>query len=167
MPKSITVLKPSVVNALIPLFLRNLFYFLIIALILYGVYFTLRPIIALDFSTRQIINWLLILSVLVVFAPLLIQIVILLNTRYHFYDTYLKSEFKLVIIKSKSAPYSQIVNITTYLSIWDRLTKAGDITLHTAENKAPDIVLRYIKDPGKIERALYRLISKHRRQTIQ
>jgi len=160
--KPLSVLKPNAVNALAPMFLRNLFYFLIVSSIFYGFYWVIRFFSDLEFSIRQIILASLILSLLIVFLPLLIRIIILYNTSYYFYKTYLMKEFELFIIRTKSAPYSQIVNITSDISIWDRITNCGDVILHTAEDKTPDIVLSYIENPEKIEKNLYILISKQK-----
>ena len=162
--KPLLVLRPNFINALVPIFLRNLFYFLIVSSILYGLYFALRSVMVLDFSIRQIILGLLILSVLIVFLPLIIKIIILFNSRYYFYKTYFMKEFEFFIIRTQSVPYTQIVNITTDISIWDRITKSGDIILHTAEDKAPDVVLSYILYPDKVEKSIYRMISRQKTQ---
>ena len=71
-------------------------------------------------------------------------------------------EFEFFIIRTKSAHYSHIVNITTDITIWDRITNCGDVILHTAEDKAPDVVLSFIENPEKIEKSIYRLISRQK-----
>ena len=43
------------------------------------------------------------------------------------------------------------MNLTMNVTIWDRICKAGDLTIHTAEDKEPDMVLRYVKHPEKLE----------------
>jgi|TARA_Y100000310_G_C20284967_1_gene624423 hypothetical protein len=73
-------------------------------------------------------------------------------------------EFEFFIIRTQSVPYTQIVNITTDISIWDRITKSGDIILHTAEDKAPDVVLSYILYPDKVEKSIYRMVARQKTQ---
>ena len=86
-----------------------------------------------------------------------------LNTRrtYYFYDTHVVSEFDFFIKDRVSCPYHQITNIDINISFWDRLTDAGDIILHTAEDNADDIVIRYIRNPQKIEEHIYNLMQKY------
>ncbi|MBR9676250.1 PH domain-containing protein [Candidatus Woesearchaeota archaeon] len=92
--------------------------------------------------------------------PTIYKFVILYNIKYHFFKTHVLSEFKLLKIDRKSIPYSQVVNITTNISLWDRLCKAGDIILHTADDEAPNLTLYYIDDPVKVEQFIYGMIKK-------
>jgi len=112
----------------------------------------------MELTIKQIIYPLIIALFVILIISLLIKIVILSSTKYYFFNNHITSEFKLIIIKRHSVPYHQIVNIRTDISLWDRFCKAGDIVLHTAEDKDPDLVLNYIKDPEKIERAIYNMI---------
>jgi hypothetical protein len=86
-----------------------------------------------------------------------------LNTRrtYYFYDTYVVSEFDFFIKDRVSCPYHQITNVDLDISFWDRLTDAGDIVLHTAEDNADDIVIRYVRSPQKVEEQIYNLMQKY------
>jgi hypothetical protein len=95
-------------------------------------------------------------------SPIIIKIIILANTTYSFFDNHLLREFKLFKIKRHSLPYLQITNISVKVSLWDRFCKAGNIILYTAEDVGPNLVLHYIKEPGKIEEKIYELVNKYK-----
>lgn len=158
MEKPLLVLKPNIVNALFPLFLRNFFYSFIIVIFLFGLSFVLKQSHIIDYPTRKIIFWLIFFLIAMLIIPLLFKLISLYYTKYYFFKSHVTSEFKFIRIKRYSVPYHQIVNITTRISLWDRICKAGDITLHTAEDKSADLVLYYIKNPMKIESGLYKMI---------
>ena len=80
-------------------------------------------------------------------------------TTYYFHDDHVISEIKFLSIKRHSLPYSKITNITSNISIWDRICNAGDLVLYTAEDKAPDLKLKHIADPEKIEKHIFSLIK--------
>lgn len=165
MEKPLLILKPSIPNALIPIFLRYLFLSLIPALILYGLIISLKIFNFVDFPNKKIIYWLVILLFIILIMLLFIRVIILTSTKYYFFKTNVLSEFRLIIIRRHSVPYNQIVNIKTNISLWDRFCKAGDIILHTAEDTDPDLTLSYIKDPEKIEKSIYHAIYSYKKYT--
>jgi len=164
MEKPLAILKPSLINALAAIFIRNIFYSFIIILVLYGVSILLETFNILDPINK--VFWVIIILLLVLIVPLLIQTVILHNTLYYFFRTHVSRELKFFVVKKHSVPYSQIVNITIDISIWDRICKAGDITLHTAEDKTPDLVLHYIKEPEKIEKHIYAMMHRIKKPAV-
>ena len=155
-------LKPDVINALFPMFLRNLLVSFVIVLVLYVITQLLVLINVLARTTNLILLWMAGSLVFLAIAPLLFRIVILLNTIYYFYHTHVISEFEFVVVKKYSLPYGMISNITTDVSVWDRMCRSGDITLHTPEDSRPDLVLRYIKKPRKMEKIIYDLIDRQK-----
>lgn len=162
MQQPLFVLKPSIVNALVPVFLKKFFYFVIIVSLLLGVEWLLEFFEVIDPSSEDFLIGLGTLSILVLFLPMFFQLLVLYNTKYFFYDTHVVSEFELVIAKRHSTPYHQVVNVTSNVSIWDRFCNAGDLTLHTAEDRLPDLVLQFLKDPNEVEKKLYLLINKQK-----
>lgn len=162
MEKELLILKPNIVNALLPLFIRNLFYSFVIVLLLYGVSFILRFFNIISYSVAVIVSWLFVLLIVLAAVPLLYQIIVLANTRYYFFKTHVISEIEMIYIERHSVNYSQITNIATKISLWDRLSNAGDITLHTGQEQTPSLILSYIKDPHRIEKAIYHLIHKNK-----
>lgn len=165
MQKPLLVLKPSIVNALFPIFIKYLFRSFIFTAVVYGILFVLSE--RLNLTMSQILPWLAAFMLALAILPLLARTVVLRNTRYYFYPTYVVSEFKLIRLVRHSAPYNQIANIKTHASLWDRMSGAGDIILHTSENRTPDLVLSYIKNPEKIESSLYSLLHRQTPATQQ
>jgi uncharacterized membrane protein YdbT with pleckstrin-like domain len=155
------VIKPSIVNALFPVFLRNFFYVLLIGLPIFGLAILLNY---LDIFSSAI--WVLslyyfggafILSILTETW----NIILLWATTYTFDHSHIKIERKIFSIKTKTVPYKHIVNTNTVISLWDRISNAGDVILHTAEStEAGDIKLLFIKNPLEVEKEIHSLILK-------
>ncbi|MBS3167980.1 PH domain-containing protein [Candidatus Woesearchaeota archaeon] len=157
MENPLLTLKPSITNALLPSFLKNLFYAIIISGIAFLISLILRFFDIIDYTTSTLLVSAAVLIIVVDLIPTIIRLIILYNTKYLFYPHHLIREFELIIIKRYSVPYNQIVNIKTKVSLWDRLCNAGDIIIHTAEDKAQDLILHYIKNPQELEHRLYKM----------
>jgi len=155
MEKPILVLKPSIPNGLIPIFLKHLFYSLIVGLVLFLVSYVLKWVGVIDFPTSL---WIFLIWLAVLLLPTGLHLIRLANIKYYFFRTHVEYEYRLITIKKQSVPYSQIADITVKISLWDRLTNAGNITLHTAEERAPSLVLFYIRDPEKVEKVIYKML---------
>ena len=158
MAKPVFTITPDLVNALFLEFLKDLFVALIIVGVSYSGYLVLKVLKVITLTFDQILGWFILGSVLIIMFPLLLKVFVLLNTRFYFHHDRVESEFKFIIIKSQSALYSQIVNVRVEVSVWDRICNAGNIVLCTADDREPNVILRYIKDPKKVEHMIYKLI---------
>lgn len=156
--KELFLLKPSILNAVVPIFAKNLFYAILIGGVAFGLYWLIETFGTIDYSMNKAIFWLITFLIVFPTIPSLFKLLILYNTKYIFYKTYIVSEFELLRVKRHSTPYNQIVNISNNVSIWDRFCKAGDVILHTAEDRLPDLTLFYIKNPESIEAKLYQMV---------
>ena len=152
------VLKPNMANALVPILLRNLFYSAVVALIILGTLFGVNYTGIFAFSISSIFYWIIYLLLAVSLVHLGVKLIILYNTKYYFYRTHVLSEFELVKISKYSLPYHQITNISTHISLWDRMCGAGDIILYTPEDVGPNLVLEYVKEPHKLESGIYKMV---------
>ena len=161
MERPLLVLKPNLLNSIVPTFSKNLFYSSMIMLILYGLLTLLEKLNIFELGVNKIF-WGIILILLFSTLLFLIKVVILHYTTYSFFRIHVTREFKLFSVKKHSVPYTQITNISIDISIWDRMCKAGDITLNTAEDIAPNLILHYVKDPEKIENGIYKIISNNK-----
>lgn len=159
MEKPLLEIKPSIINALGPLFLKYVWYSLLISII-GGVIAWLIDLVGLA-NLSPLNTGLIVFGIAVLLSLLwmLERIIILRFTTYFFYKGHVASQFNFIIIKSLSAVYDQIVNVKVEISIWDRLCNAGDIILHTAEDIAPDVRLLFIKNPLQMEQSIHRLIA--------
>ena len=156
MEKPMFIVKPNIINSLVPIFIKETIAAIPISIMVYLI------MIILSLPKAQINFWLILIISSVLLVPLLIRTTILKFTNYIFYRNYVINEFRLIFLKKHSLPYRQITNIRVDVSLWDRICHAGDIVLHTAENKAPDLILKYIKYPEKIERYIYQLMRRYR-----
>lgn len=159
MEKPLFIRKPSMINALLPTFFKSLLAAVIVIGFILGIISILNLLgsnISPNLNFIAIFFPLLVLTII----PMSIAIFLLSVTKYYFYEDRVVREFKFIIIKKKSVLFSHILNLTVDVSIWDRLTRAGDIVLHTAEDKDPDLVLKYLSQPEKIEHKIYVLAKK-------
>lgn len=162
--RSLLTLKPHMFNAIIPMFLRNLIYSFIINIGIYGLVYLAVSAGMMSFFPEFDSIWFYILfsatTAGLAFLPLLWKIIVLYNTKYYFFRNRVLREFEFLVIRKQSVMYDKIVDLTIDISIWDRLCGSGDITLHTAENRSPDLKLLYIKKPQMIEKSIYQIISR-------
>ncbi len=155
----ILVVKPCVVNALFPIFVKNLFVYFVVFFSLY-VLISLLGFFFEFFSYEVSFNFVLVLVLIFSFFSILFRLIILRFTTYYFYDVSAIKEFSLIIVKRRSVVYSRITNISLKMGVWDRITRAGKITLHTGDDEMPALVLRYVKNPRRVESFVYSLIHK-------
>ena len=156
MEKPELTIKPNILNALLLVFLKYLLKLGLISFILFLLLLLIRTIGFFQIPVSTLIVWFVGLVLLFTLLLLSYRIFILSFTTYYFYRTHLTSEFKFLVKKKFSVSYTQITNVTTDVSVWDRICNAGDIIVHTAENQSSDLTLYYIKDPDKIEHLLYK-----------
>lgn len=157
MEKPKLILKPSLINALTPMLVKNLVYALIVSIILFGISFSLISLNVLSWEVKQTLNYLIGFMIVIAIIPLIYKLLILSNTKYLFYETHVVSEYKLFGEKRSSIPFHQISNINVKITPWDRLCRAGDIILHAVEGKS--LTLRFIRKPKEIEHNLYKILS--------
>ena len=161
MPKEPLVLQPRLFNALVPSFLKNLLIIIIIAAIVSVILFVLRFFEILSFTNETFILYSIILIIVLSISSLLIKIMVLTSTKYYFHSDHITKEEKIIKVKKHSIPYNQITDVRTHISFWDRISGAGRINLHTAE-EGVEFALASIQNPEKVESYLHNLISKHK-----
>lgn len=156
MDRPIKILKPSLINAFVPSLVKHLLRASPIIIVGY--------IILYFASLRTPYNLFLLSSIflIVLGVPLVIEMVVLHFTKYYFYRDRVVSEFDFIWLKSHSVPYGGIAEVKVDISLWDKICGAGDVWIHTAENKSKDLILKYINSPHKVESAIYILIRRGR-----
>ncbi len=151
------VLRPSLLNALLPSYAKHLFWCILIV----GAFVIGSLALSAAGLTKVTLAWGIPASILgaalLAILPSAWKIFVLRNTRYVFYKTHLVSEFKFLTVKRRSVLYSSITNITAEITLWDRLCNAGDIVVHTGEDSEPDLVLQFIPKPEEVEHRIYKL----------
>ena len=155
--KSVLTLRPSLVNALFPLFFKN---FLFFGVVVFFVYFLGSIFLNFfDFFWPSVNLVFLVIFVLTLLS-ISFKLVVLGLTKYVFYESHAVKDFEFIIIRRRSVVYNRITNISLKVSLWDRLTNAGTIRIHTGDDEVPDMVMNYIKNPSKVESLIYSLIHK-------
>ncbi|MFP4567305.1 MAG: PH domain-containing protein [Candidatus Woesearchaeota archaeon] len=155
--KPLLVVRPSLVNALFPLFFKNFFGF---GIVIFCIYFLLS-FVNMFFDIFVPSVWFVFFAIVILtLLSISIKLFILRVSKYVFYDSSAIKDFKFIIVRRRSVVYSRITNITLRVSLWDRITRAGNITLHTGDDEVPDMILKYIKNPERIENMIYSLVHK-------
>ena len=148
-------LRPSVVNALVPEFVSKVG---IPGALISGGALLLSfstpsdALFGIGFAARALGSWQFHVFVWGLLAlPFLWEMILLSRTRYLFGPSVVTHEFNLVVVRKLNVPYAKVVHVKTRVSVWDRISGAGTIELRTAEDTEPDLFLRFIPAPEKVE----------------
>jgi uncharacterized membrane protein YdbT with pleckstrin-like domain len=157
------IMKSHLINAILPKFLKHLFWNGVIFIFLYGIYKLV------DYSANynkdfEVILYGIIITILFSIIKISKDVIIILNSVFYFYDYYLEKKIKLFHEDVHSINYSSILDIKVKKNIWDRMCGVGDILIYTANDEYLDkklkaIVLKDIKNPDKIKRELHQKIE--------
>lgn len=160
MPKLHFVLKPDLTNALLPSFVRWVFRYAVAAAIVYGLFAFLVRLEVLAWSLGRLVFALAVIVVVFSASSIKLQFLVLQNTRYVFYDTHVVEERKLLVTRRQSMPYKQINKIVNNSGLWDRISKASNMTLRSSRpDDTQDLRLRSIKNSEDVEHKIYKLLK--------
>ncbi len=157
------ILRPNLINAFFPTFLKSFFKITVYAgipAIILGTILIFLEI--LNYKLGLLIGLTLLTSLILAAVTILLKICVFMpKVEYRFYKNHMEVESKLFKIEKKSLPYDKITNIDTKISLWDRITNAGDLIIHTADEKETgDIHLLFLKNPLEMEKHIHSLIVK-------
>lgn len=156
--------KPDIINALLPAFIKSLLLSMVISFAIFVVSYLFNSL-GLGLSILQLgLASIIVPFLFVLFIPFIIELVIITNTKYYFFETRILKEFKFFVIKKQSVLYKHVLNITVTVNLWDRICNAGRITMHTAEDNVPDLTLKYLKPVDEIEKQIYSLIDRDKKE---
>lgn len=159
MEKPLLTLRPNMLNAVLPLFVKNLAISAVAGIVMYGVLFSLKSFKAFNYGDRNLMIAVFAASAAFLAVPLAIRLIVLLNTKYYFFRTYLTSEFELLSLRRNSVPYNKIARMEVKISVWDRLCSSGSIILTTTHEQEAPLILHYVRSPRRIENAIYHLLK--------
>jgi uncharacterized membrane protein YdbT with pleckstrin-like domain len=158
MEPPILTLKGSVFNALFPTYAKNILWALVILFPFFGGAYVLGHM-GVGPSTAVVLSTYFVLVAFGALVPLVWRIIVIVNTTYTFYHDLVVMEFRFFVVKQESVPYAKITNITVAVSIWDRITGGGDITVHTADDSQPNLVLYSVPRPRELHDRLRELVA--------
>lgn len=162
MEEAVLTLEPNLKVGLLPIIASNFSYSIIISSSIYLMLYLFDRFDVISISNKFLYGIIFFLALFII--PILVNVIILSRTTYLFYDTHLSKEFRLLGIKKHSIPYNQIRNIVTNVNIWNRLSSAGRIEIHSANDKENMMILNYINNPEEIEEKIYSIIGKKKTQ---
>jgi uncharacterized membrane protein YdbT with pleckstrin-like domain len=150
------VLRPSLVNAILPRYFQWLKRYTVASFVAYAVFFALDALGLFLINHRTLLWALVIVSVWMSFVSVKHLIIALHRTTYTFLDTHVTARSGILMTHRQSMPYNQIQKITNDASLWDRMTNASDITLHGI--RGHDLLLRSIKNSEDVEERIYSVL---------
>jgi uncharacterized membrane protein YdbT with pleckstrin-like domain len=152
------VVKGSLFNALFPTYLSTACWAALILFPLAGGAYALAHFGTIDVPTPLILSTYLVLVLFGALIPLVWRIIVILCTTYAFYHDRVVMEYRFFTLKQVSVPYAKITNITVDISFWDRVSAGGNITLHTADDQEPNLVLYNVSRPAELHERIYSLV---------
>lgn len=164
-------LKPSLLNALFPRFMRHLFWNGIFFLGLYLIYMVIDYFFDLGFNV-EVILMLIFFTIAFSFLKIFKDMIVMIATSYIFYPHSVEKKFDFFVQKSHSANYKHITDIHVEKSIWDRFCKVGDIVIHTSNDSSHgegkgSLILKDIKNPEILQQQLNQRIFEAHHHTPQ
>ncbi len=157
-------LKSDILNALLPKFLKHLFWNFIFFLFLYGLYKLIDYSANLNFETEIILS-LIFLTVLFSILKITKDLTFIYSTEFNFYSTHLEHKFKFIKEENHSISYSQITDVQVTKTLWDRICNVGDIHIHTGNDEylagnKNGLTLRDIKNPKNIREEIMKKVHR-------
>jgi uncharacterized membrane protein YdbT with pleckstrin-like domain len=155
----VQVLRASIINALLPKFLKHIFLNGLFFIVLFIIYLAIEHLSPWNLR-GQLVFWGITLTVLISFLKISKRLILIYATEYKFHEHNVEKEFSFFIKESHSIAYSKITDIQVIQSIWDRVCGVGDLILHTAneahhdENVQASIKLSGISNPESIKRQI-------------
>lgn len=163
MPQLLLELQPNKLNAIGPTYMKWLIAFSLASI---TTYYALTNLDLASVQSNSRLAAALILTTLLgstlAIKPKLIH---LHNTKYDFYDTHVNAQTGFFKKHRDSMPYKQISKLTNNENLWDRLTNASDITLHSSRpGEDQGLTLRSIKNSNEVEEQIYRLLKEKKNE---
>lgn len=155
------VLHPSLLNSLVPTLLKH-FFRLLVWSIPAAIAVTVLSLFGVGPGPAIVVGWWLLAVLIAALLRISVRTLLLHNTEYHFTDSSVTRRLEFFVIKSHAAPYRSITDVRVEESIWDRLTGAGDVIVHTAEDNQRDIRLHALENPEQVAQWLQRAASRSR-----
>ncbi len=149
--------KSSLINALLPLFLKHVFYNSSFSVFVYLIYWLLDLIFNLDYDVLVILS-IVFLTLLISFILILKQVIQIRSNSYKFYAHFLEEHYKLFHEENHTINYKQITDIEVRKDIWDRICGVGDLIIHTGNDEYSDqdkaMIIKDIKRPEHLKKQI-------------
>jgi uncharacterized membrane protein YdbT with pleckstrin-like domain len=158
-PQHQFTIKPNLLNAAGPKFLKYLLAYSLASTTIYYALQTIQPTF-LAYTQTRLITTLTLLTIVISIIVVKRRIIKLHYTKYDFYDTHVVETTGIIGRKRNSIPYKQISKLTNNTNLWDRITNASDITLKSQKHDdSHDLTLKSIKNADEIEHKIYKLLK--------
>ncbi|MBR9700758.1 PH domain-containing protein [Candidatus Woesearchaeota archaeon] len=158
MAKIIFKVKPNIVAALFPNYIRWVWRFFCATII---VMIVLRFQSIVDYNEIWLASVLFPGIFVLSFFHVKHKIIRYHRTTYYFYENRFVSEFDLIIKRRQSIPYNQIRKLKHEQKLWQRAFHVADIrVMYQDEEGREDFILRAVKNPEDVEHKFYNLMKK-------
>ena len=157
------ILKSHLINALLPKFLRHIFWNAVIFMGLFVVYLVIDRVFSLGYQ-NELIFYGIVLTLVFSLIKVTKDLIEIMNTEFRFYAHHVEQSFSFFKQVSHSINYSQITDIHVKKDVWDRLCKVGDVVIHTGNDiyheGGKHFTIRDIKYPDKLKEQISQRIHK-------
>ncbi len=159
------IIKPSILNATGIAFFSYLLRWaavLAMPLITYLVILSRRPemlgayVVQRDWAITYYAAICLILT-LMALGPKIFR---LTRMTYIFDKDHFEKRYDFLNSETESIEYKKIARIDLDKSVWDKITDAADIIVHTASERDPDVILEYVRDAEEVRQFLHKRAGK-------
>ncbi len=154
--KDVIILKPHVINTLLPKFLKHVFWNSGFFVFLYMIYWLVDNFFNVGYNNYEVILFFVFLTIIISFFIILKDVIDVKATEFRFYAHYLEHRYKFFREDNHSINYSSITDIQVKKDIWDVICGVGDVIVHTANDdydngSRKSLVLKNVKNPDKIK----------------
>jgi len=156
--KNCLIIKSNLINALLPDFLKHLWYNLAFTLFLGLLYFFIGLFYNWTFDIYTIF-YLVGITLFLSFLAISIDLVRISNTKYRFYARHLEYHYSFIKENTHSINYSQISDIEVRKTLWDKLCGVGNLIIHTSNEDFKDpnkdyLVIKDIRAPDYLKQQI-------------
>lgn len=158
-------IKQHKINALLPSFLKHMFYNLLFFLLFFTIYYVTKYFIELDYDFEFILYGSL-LTIFVSVLKLSKEIFFIYSHTYSLTKYNVEDRYEFFKVHTSSMSYSNITDIKIKQDLWDRICKVGTIDFFTgndSESTQSHISLKNIEHPEKVKRMVHELKGKIRK----
>ena len=149
-------------NALLPGFLKHLFWNSLFFLVFYWLYSVIADFYGV-MSTQPILYWGLFFVVIVSLLMMAKEFINVYFSWFTFYDDRVQANFKLFTETTHSVNYAHITNIKVEKNLWDRICGVGDIIIYTSKNSGDGtpnhFTLSDVKSPEVLKERILKKIT--------
>jgi membrane protein YdbS with pleckstrin-like domain len=150
-------IRSSLINALLPPFMKHVFYNSSFVFLLYLIYWLFDLLFDFPYDFLVILS-LVFLTLSISFILILKNVIRIRAKSYKFYAHYMEEHYKLFHEENHTINYKQITDIEVKKNVWDRMCGVGDLIIHTSNDESIDsekaLIIKDIRKPELLKKQI-------------